>query len=127
MSKVRVKLEDFTKGYLEVLSKVGEEDIHFLEFCITEDDEVAFMSVDIIDGDGGTTEMFELDDINVNYTYKLTKEYKRVRELEEMLTIKTLGETEDGDFWARKQEQLEEMKNEFFNKVAVDDKDIKDN
>lgn len=120
MSRVRVKLEEFTKDFLEILSRANEEAIHFLEFIITEEEDgLSFLSVDTIDGEGGTTEMIELDDLNVNYLYKFTEEYQRIKELEELLASKTLGESDDPALWAKKQEHLEAMKNDFFDRVAV--------
>lgn len=120
MSKVRVKLEEFTKDFLEILSRANEEAVHFLEFTITEEEDgLSFLSVDTIDGEGGTTEMIELDDLNVNYLYKFTEEYQRIKELEELLASKTLGESDDPALWAKKQEHLEAMKNDFFDRVAV--------
>lgn len=126
MYKVRVRFEDFTKGFFDILMKSMSEDVHFLEFNMIEDEDgLTFMSVDTIDGDGGTTDMFTLDDIDVNYTYKFTKEYKRIKEFEELLATKAFGENEDEDFWDRKHKCFEEMKNEFFNNIAINNKDNK--
>lgn len=120
MSAVRVKLEDFTKEYLDVLSRAKEEDAYFLEFSIINDDEdCSFMTVDIVNGDGSTTDMCSLDDIDVNYMYKFTDEYARIKEFEEMLIQKTVGETDDEEFWEKKHKRLEEMKKEFYDTVAI--------
>lgn len=115
---VNVRVRDLLNNLLELLQE--NEGVEFLEFSISNEQFVdgelipSSLIVDAYHGDGSTSEVFELEDFEVDVFYKYKEEYKRLMHLKDICFNRELGECDDSEYWESIHEEIAYLESEFF-------------